>query len=108
MRFFIWQNNINAVQYLCRLVILLIGLFLVGLAFWLIVMHASFAYWTNSAATILGFTIGPWAVIQTVFHKQLMLRKVSKIPELQTPRHYQIDADSITMQTTIGGTEVTN
>ena len=108
MRFFIWQNNINAVQYLRRLIALLYGIFILGLAIWLVIKNSSFAYWTNTLITIIGFTLGPWCIIQAMFHKQIMLRKAAKSKEFQTPRRYQVNADNITLQTMISGAEVTN
>lgn len=108
IRFFIWQNNKNAAQYLRRLAALLYGVFLLGFAIWLVLKNSSFAYWTNSLLTIFGFTMGPYFIIQAVFHKQLMLRKAAKSKDLQTPRCYQIGADNITVQTIVSGAEVTN
>ena len=108
MKFMIQQNNRSIVQYLRRLVALAYGLFLVGFAIWLAIMHSSFAYWTNTFMTIFGITMGPWFIIQAIFHKQLMLRKALKNKEFLAPRRYQVDTNSITMQTIISGAEVTN
>lgn len=108
MKFIISQNNHNVMQYLRRLIILAYGLFLVGFTFWLAIKHSSFAYWTNTLMTIYGIIMGPWCIIQSVFHQQLMLKKAVKNKEFLTPRRYLVDADSMTMQTTINGAEVTN
>ena len=108
MKFIIWQNNRSIVQYLRRLIILAYGLFVVGFAIWLAMNHSSFTYWTNTFMTIYGFTLGPWFIIQSAFHQQFMLKKALKNKEFVTPRRYQVDANSITMQTTISGADVTN
>ena len=108
LRFIIWQSSAGIMHYLRRLIGLAYGLFLVGFVVWLAAKHSSFAYWTNSFLTIFGFTMGPWFIIRSVFTRQIVLRKAIKNKELQAPRHYQIDEDSISVQTPVSGAEVTN
>ena len=106
IQFIIRQNQMNLPQILRRLFILGFGLYLFGTAAWLVYKESSFAYWTNTVMTLMGFTFGIWCIVNAIFHEQLVLQKALKEPVYHEKRHYLADADGMTIETVMNGVEV--